>query len=78
MLLVVPFVERFGLVEPFVTLQTNKPRTDHLSHALGELGLTRTRRTLDKDRLFKPIRQIDDAGQAIIGQVVNILQTFAY
>ena len=77
LLLVVPLVERLALVEALVALQTDEPRAGHLGDALGQLGLAGTGRTLDQHRLAQPIGQENDAGDAVVGQVVDALQPIA-
>ncbi|CAB4835593.1 unannotated protein [freshwater metagenome] len=74
LLLVVPLVQRFGLVEPFVALQTNQPGTGHIGDALGQLGLPRAGRTFDKDRLAETIGEEGDAGNTVVGEVVHVSQ----
>ncbi len=71
LLLVVPLVERLGLVEPLVALQPDQPGPGELGDRLGELGLARSGRTLDQDRLAQPIGEERHAGDALVGQVVH-------
>ena len=51
LLLVVPLVERLGLVEALVALQADQAGAGHLGHRLGQLGLAGAGRALDQDRL---------------------------
>ena len=74
LLLVVPLVQGFALVEAFVALQTDEASTSELGDALGELGLAGTGRTLDEDGLAEAIGEVGDAGDAIVGQVVDAAQ----
>ena len=77
LLLVVPLVERLGLVEALVALQADEPGPGHLGHGLGQLGLARAGRTLDEHRLAEPVGQEDHAGNAVVGEVVDVLQALA-
>jgi hypothetical protein len=43
----------------------------HLGHRLGQLGLAGAGRALDEDRLAEPIGQVHDAGDALVGEVVD-------
>ena len=78
LLLVVPLVERLGLVEPLVALQADEPGAAHLGHRLGQLGLAGAGRTLDEDRLAQAVGEVDDPGDALVGQVVDRLQPGAH
>ena len=64
LLLVVPLVEGFGLVEALVALQADEPGTGQLGHRLGELRLAGARRPLDQHRFAQPVGQVDDAAAA--------------
>ena len=77
LLLVVPLVERLGLVEALVALEADEAGAGHLGHRLGQLGLAGAGRTLDEDRLAEPIGQVDDAGDALVGQVVDLAERLA-
>ena len=77
LLLVVPLVERLGLVEALVALQADEPGARHLGHRLGQLGLARAGRTLDEDRLLEAVGEVDDTGDAFVREVVDLLQTVA-
>ena len=70
LLLVVPLVERLGLVEALVALQADEPGAGDLGHRLGQLGLARAGRALDQDRLPQPVGEVDDPGDALVGEVV--------
>ena len=74
LLLVVPLVERLGLVEALVALEADEPGAGHLGHRLGQLGLAGAGRTLDEDRLLQAVGQVDDAGDALVGEVVDLAQ----
>src|SRR4051794_27593766 len=75
LLLVVPLVQRLGLVESLVALETDEPSTGHLGDGLGELRLARPGRALDQHRLLQPIGEVHDAGDAFVREVVDLLQT---
>ena len=51
LLLVVPLVQRLGLVEALVALEADQAGAEHLGHRLGQLGLAGAGRALDQDRL---------------------------
>ena len=74
LLLVVPLVEGFRLVEALVTLQSDQPRVRDLGGRLGELGLADTGRPLDEHRLPQPVGQVQDAGDARVGEIVDAAQ----
>ena len=74
LLLVVPLVQRLGLVEALVALQADQAGAGHLGHRLGELRLARAGRALDEHRLAEPVGQEDDAGDALVGEVVDAPQ----
>ena len=50
---VVPLVERRHRVEPFVALQPNQPRAQHLGEDLGALGLADAGGTFNQQRLLE-------------------------
>ncbi len=77
LLLVVPLVQRLGLVEALVALESDEPGAGHLGDALGELGLAGSCRALDHDRLVEPVGEVHDAGDAGIGEVVDLGQARA-
>ena len=77
LLLVVPLVERLGLVEALVALQADEAGAGHLGDGLGELGLAGAGRALDEDRLAQPVGEEHDAGDALVGEVVDLLQSVA-
>jgi hypothetical protein len=77
LLLVVPLVQRLGLVEPLVALEADEPAARHVRHRLGQLRLARPRRALHEDRLAEAVGQVDDAGDALVGQVVHAAQGVA-
>src|SRR5439155_17737758 len=78
LLLVVPLVEGLRLVEPLVALQAAQPAVGAPRHGLGQLGLARAGRALDQDGLLQTVGQVDDAGDALIGQVVDRPQPLAH
>ena len=71
LLLVVPLIQRLGLVEPLVALQTNELCARHLGHGLGQLGLTGTGGAFDQNRLFKPVCEVHNASDCVVGEIVN-------
>ena len=77
MLLVVPLIERLGLVETFVALQTNQAGIGEFGDALGELGLAGSGRPLNQNGLAEALGEVYDAGDAIIGEVVDFLQAIS-
>ena len=77
LLLVVPLVQRLGLVEPLVALEPDQAGADDLGDRLGELGLAGSGGTLDQDRLAEAVGQVDDAGDALVGEVVDLAEPVA-
>ncbi len=77
LLLVVPLVERTALVEALVALEADQAGAGHLGDRLRELRLARAGRTLDEDRLAQPVGEERDAGDAVVGQVVDALEALA-
>ena len=77
LLLVVPLVQRLGLVEALVALQADEASARHLGHRLGQLGLARAGGTLDQHRLLQPLGEVHDARDAFVGEVVDLAQTVA-
>ena len=69
LLLVVPLVERLGLIEALVALQPDEPAAGHSGDGLGEFGLARAGRALDEHRLGEPVRQVDDSRDPVVGEV---------
>ena len=74
LLLVVPLVQRLGLVEALVALQPDEPGAGDLGDRLGELGLADAGRSLDQHRLLEPVGEVHDARDAGVGQVVGPAQ----
>jgi hypothetical protein len=77
LLLVVPLVQRLGLVEALVALQPDQAGAVHLRHRLGQLGLAGAGGALDEDRLAEPVGEVDDAGDTFVGEVVHTAQAVA-
>src|SRR5687767_11183711 len=77
LLLVVPLVERLGLVEALVALEADEPGARHLGHRLGQLGLAGARRALDQHGLAEAVGEVDDAGDPLVGEVGDIPQRLA-
>ena len=71
LLLVVPLIERLGLIEAFITLQPYQTHPGHAGHALGQLGFASTRWTLHQYGFAEPLTEIDDAGDPVVGQVTH-------
>jgi hypothetical protein len=59
LLAVLPFVQRLGLVETFVTLQADQRQIEHFGGRLRQLGLAHAGRPLDQHRLAQVIREIN-------------------
>src|SRR5581483_538389 len=78
LLLVVPLVERLGLVEALVALQPDEAAAGQLGDRLGQLGLAGAGRALDEHRLLQPVGQVDDPGDALVGQVPHRRQALAH
>src|ERR687897_1045981 len=78
LLLVVPLVQRLGLVQPFVALQPDETGAGDLGHRLGELRLAGACWALDEHRLTEAVGKVDDAGDALVGQVVDLAQRLAH
>jgi hypothetical protein len=76
--LVVPLVERLGLVEPLVALQADQPTIGHLGDRLGELRLASARRPFDEHRLAEPVGEEGNAGDPLVGQIVDVTQAVAH
>src|SRR5690606_35080986 len=74
LLLVVPLVEGFGLVQPLVALETDEPPVGGGSNGLRQFGLAHTGRSFDEHGLLEGGRQIDDLGDALIGQIPDRAQ----
>ncbi len=72
--LIVPFVKRARLVEPFVTLQPNKLSAQNFGENFRNLSLPRARWTLDQQRLFKRQRKKNRRLNALISNVLSTPQ----
>jgi hypothetical protein len=72
LLLVVPLIERLGLVQTLIALESYQPGPRDTCGGLRELGLAGPRRTLDKNRLGELVGQVDHAGQCLIGDVADL------
>ena len=78
LLLVVPLVEGLGLVEPLVALQADQAGIEQFGDRLGQLGLAGAGGALDQDRLPEPLRQVHDAGDALVGQIADTAQSLTH
>ncbi len=74
LLAVVPLVQRLGLVEPLVALQADQLAPGGARERLGQLGLADPRRTLDQDRLLKPLGEEGDQRGGLVGEVADLRQ----
>ena len=75
--LVIPFVQRLGLVQPLVALQADEAGPEETGDGLRQLRLTGPGRPLDEHRLAEPVGEIHHAGEAVIGQVGDRCQAVA-
>ena len=78
LLLVVPLVEGLRLVETLVALETDEAAPGELGHRLRQLGLAGTGRALHEHRLLQAVGEVDDAGDALVGEVVDRAQPVAH
>ena len=74
LLLVVPLVERLGLVEPLVALEPDEPAAGDGGDRLGQLGLADAGGALDQDRLLQAVGEEHHPGDADVRQVVGLAQ----
>jgi len=61
-----------------VALQADETTVGDARHRLGQLGLTRSCRSLDEHGLGQPVGQVHDTGDAVVGQVPDFGQTGAH
>ena len=54
--------------------RSNEPGPSEFGNALCQLGFARTGRAFDEHRLAEALGEIDDAGNAVVGEVVDALQ----
>ena len=66
LLLVVPLVERLGLIEALVTLQTNQTRSENLRNAFCQLRLAGAGGTFYQNRFLQSVGEVDDTGDALV------------
>ena len=78
LLAVVPLVERLGLIEPLVTLQSDEPRADRVGDRLGERGLAGAGGALDEHGLGETIGKVDHRRDGLVTQVVVLREKFLY
>jgi hypothetical protein len=74
LLLVVPLVQRAGLVQALVALQPHQVGARGPGHRLGQLGLADPRRTLDQEGLLQGPREVRRRGGHGIGEVPGLVQ----
>ncbi len=74
LLLVVPLVERLGLVEPLVALQPNQSPPVDLGERLGQLGLADAGGPFHEHRLVEPLGQKHDLGDLVGREIPHGLQ----
>ncbi len=74
LLLVVPLVQRLGLVEALVALQPDEAGPGHLGDGFRQLGLAGTGGALDENRLLKTVGEMHNTGDAVVGEVRNVVQ----
>ena len=74
LLLVVPLVERPGLVEAFVALQPDEVRAGGPADRLGELGLAHPGGALDQQRLLEGAGEIGRGRRGRVGEVAHLAQ----
>ena len=74
LLLVVPLVERAGLVETLVALQPDQLGARRPRHRLGQLGLADPGRTLDQQRLLQRTGEVRRRRGGRVGEVARRLQ----
>jgi hypothetical protein len=63
---VVPLVERRHRVEPFVALQADQVRAEHLGEHFRTLGLADPGRTLDEQRLLEGEHDLERGGERVV------------
>ncbi len=77
LLFVVPLVERPGLVQAFVALESDQLGIGRGSQCLGQLRLAHTGRSFDEQRLAQPVGQEDGRGDRVVREVACRLQAAA-
>src|SRR5262249_29118815 len=77
LLLVIPLVERLGLVEPFVTLQPNEVGAQCVRQHLADLGLARPGGAFDQQRPLEREGEIEHGLDRIAGDVTRARQAVA-
>ena len=73
---VIPFIDRRRDIEAFVALQANQRSLQRRGQHLGNLGLAHARLALAEQRTAQLEGEIEDGGEAAIGDVVAALQKF--
>ena len=74
LLAIVPLVERLGVVESLVALESDQSRPDGVGDRLGEGGLAGAGRTFHEHRLRQPVGEEADRGDGVVAQVVVLGQ----
>ena len=69
--LVVPFVERGRLIEPFVALQADEGRAVDSGERLGHLGLAHAGLALQQQRAAQHLHQLQRDGQLAVGHIAD-------
>ena len=67
---VLPFVERFGLVEAFVALQTDEGTAERTGDGFGQFGFADAGGPFGEQRFAELLRQVDCCGDFVIGDVL--------
>ena len=74
MLGVLPLVQRLGLVESLVALETDELTPQGQSQRAGQLGLADTGRPLDEDRLLHARGEVGDDRGVAVDQVADRIE----
>jgi len=69
LLAVFPFVEGLGLIESLVALEADEGQVQVVRRGLGQLRLSHPGGSLDEDRLFQMMGQIDRGGDPAVDDV---------
>src|SRR5581483_2085354 len=69
LLLVVPFVQRLGLIQALVALQPQQPGSGQGGSGLREFRLADPGRTLEQQRFFQAVGQVKDVADQVVGDI---------